>query len=140
MLHLAKLCVGVADVAELRAWQVQRVRKDPPLRHLTRHMPRRALEVIAGGSLYWVVQGAMVVRQRVVDIRADRYSDGSACAALVLEPRLVAVEARTTRPFQGWRYLNPDAAPADVAESTLPQGLEAMPQALRRALRDLCLV
>ncbi len=140
MLHLVKLCVGVADVAELRAWQVQRVRKDPPLRHLTRNMPRRAAEITAAGSLYWVVQGAVVVRQRVVDVRPDRFSDGSACAALVLDPNLVAVEARTTRPFQGWRYLSPDAAPADVTELTRPQGLDAMPHALRRALRDLCLV
>jgi hypothetical protein len=140
VLHLAKLCVGVADVAELRAWQVQRVRENPPLRHLTRQMPRRAAEIVAGGSLYWVVQGAMVVRQRVVDIRPDQLADGSACAALVLEPRLVAVEARPTRPFQGWRYLHPEAAPADVAQAALPRDLAALPDALRRALRDLRLV
>ncbi len=46
MLHLMKLCVGVRDPAELRAWQAERARR-PPLRHLTRHMPRRAAEIVA---------------------------------------------------------------------------------------------
>ena len=123
MLHLMKLSVGSPDVAELRAWQVRRAADDPPLRHLTRNFPRRAAEVMQGGSMYWVVAGIVAVRQRILDIAEDARLDGSRCAALVLDCELVVVAGRPMRPFQGWRYLEPDAAPPDLA--TLAGGGEA---------------
>ena len=140
MLHLAKLCVGCTGIADLRLWQRDRAGQDPPLRHRTRHMPRRAAEILAGGSLYWVIQGAMCVRQPIRDIVADTMEDGSACCGLVLDPSLVPVEARPTRAFQGWRYLAADAAPADVVNTPRADGAEALPQDLRRKLRELCLI
>ena len=42
MLHLIKLAVGVPDLDHLRLWQEERGRVDPPLRHRTRNVPRRA--------------------------------------------------------------------------------------------------
>ena len=134
MLHLAKLAVGVQSVAELRAWQAKRAE----LRHLTRNLPRRRDEVLNGGSLYWVVSGAMVVRQRVLDIAESAYQDGSRCCALVLDRELVAVQGRPVKPFQGWRYLEAAAAPPDIGgDETAADGL---PEALRRELRELCLI
>jgi hypothetical protein len=140
MLHMIKLAVGATDVENLRIWQQQRAREAPPLRHLTRQIPRRAAEVVAGGSLYWVVQGAVLVRQRILDIADDRREDGSACAALVLDTTLVPVEARPTRAFQGWRYLAPEAAPPDLANLRPADGEAALPEPMRRALRALALI
>ncbi len=140
MLHLAKLAVGTRDIADLRSWQARRAMEAPPLRHLTRQMPRRAAEITDGGSLYWVVQGSMVVRQRVTAIRPDRMADGTACAALVLDPLLVEVEGRPTRAFQGWRYLRPEAAPPDLATPHLAEGEASLPEAMRRELRVLRLI
>ncbi len=140
MLHLAKLSVGTSDTADLRAWQQRRSIEAPPLRHLTRQMPRRAAEILGGGSIYWVIQGVMLVRQRILAISAARRDDGSACAALVLDPALVATEARPTRPFQGWRYLSPDAAPADLRELPATEGEAALPAAMLRDLRALRLI
>ena len=80
MLHLAKLAVGVRDIAHLRTLQAARAAAAPPLRHHTRSVPRRAAEITAGGSIYWVVAGAMVVRQRVLDVVEDRWDDGARCA------------------------------------------------------------
>src|SRR5690242_1567023 len=139
MLHLMKLAVGARDIAHIRAFQSERTERDPPLRHRTRHFPRRAEEIIAGGSIYWVVCGAMIVRQRVLDVVDERWEDGSACAALLLDPALVPVEGRLMKPFQGWRYLEPKDAPLDVAAG---DGLSAaaLPAALRRELRTLCLL
>jgi hypothetical protein len=134
MLHLAKLAVGVQSVAELRAWQAKRAE----LRHLTRNLPRRRDEVLGGGSLYWVVSGAMVVRQRLLDIAESTYQDGSRCCALVFDRELVAVQGRPMKPFQGWRYLDAAAAPPDIGgDETAADGL---PEALRRELRELCLI
>jgi hypothetical protein len=82
----------------------------------------------------------MVVRQRVVDIIADHWDDGSACAALLFDPRLVAVAGRPTRAFQGWRYLDAAAAPPDLTATAAAAGEEELPPALRRELRALCLL
>jgi hypothetical protein len=140
MLHLAKLAVGIRDIAHLREVQAGRLAAGSGLRHLTRNFPRRAPEVLAGGSLYWVIQGAMVVRQRIVDITAAQYDDGSRCAALCLDPALVAVAARPVRAFQGWRYLAAEAAPPDLSAAGGAETDDALPPRLRRALRDLALL
>ena len=133
MLHLVKLAVGIRDLAHLAERQAARAVSDPPLRHQTRMFPRRAEEIVAGGSIYWVVTGVVLVRQRIVEIRQEAWDDGTSCAGLILDPGLVQVEARPMRPFQGWRYLEPKDAPADL--DTLDAG-EA-PEGLVRQLREL---
>ncbi len=141
MPHLIKLSVGPRDVAQLRAIQARRLENDPPLRHQTRMVPKRAAEILSfGGSIYWVVAGFVQVRQRILEIREERWDDGTACAGLVLDPALVPVEARPQKPFQGWRYLPPDAAPPDIRPGAEPRGLEALPVKMRRELRDLGLL
>jgi hypothetical protein len=143
VLHLIKLAVGARDLDHLRAFQAERAGSDPPLRHRTRTAPRRAAEIAgaAGGSIYWVVNGYVQVRQRILDIREDRWDDGSACAGLVLDPNLVPVQPRPVKPFQGWRYLTAEAAPADAAEARVaPRGLAALPPALRQELHSLGLL
>lgn len=143
MLHLTKLAVGARDVAALRTFQQARclaaaTGTEPPLRHRTRNAPRRAAEVIDGGSIYWVVGGAMLVRQRVLEVVADRWEDGTACAGLVLDPVLVAVEGRPVKAFQGWRYLPEHDAPPDLADGAA--GRHELPDAMALELRRLCLL
>ncbi|MDJ0386582.1 DUF1489 domain-containing protein [Roseomonas sp. E05] len=141
VLHLIKLCVGPRDVATLQAGQERRAQLDPPLRHLTRMAPKRAAEVLDGGSLYWVVAGFVCVRQRILDIRAEAAADGSARTALVLDAALVAVAGRPVKPFQGWRYLEAEAAPPDLAAPAEDaSGIAALPPALRRELQLLALL
>jgi hypothetical protein len=140
MLHITKLAVGIRDIDELRGWQAERMLVDPPLRHRTRFAPKRRDEVLAGGSIYWVVNGTMLVRQRIVDIIEDTRKDGSACCGLVLDPELVQLEGRPTKAFQGWRYLKAEDAPADLSATGPALGMDALPPALRRELRALCLI
>jgi hypothetical protein len=140
MLHLTKLAVGVRDVEHLRTLQAARAERMTPLRHQTRNFPRRAAEIIDGGSIYWVIAGAMVVRQRILDIIEDRWDDNSACAGIVLDPKLVPVAGRPTKPFQGWRYLSADDAPADISPTRQARGADALPPAMLRELRVLCLL
>jgi hypothetical protein len=129
MLHIMKLAVGVNDPSELRA--------DPPARHLTRHMPRRADEIAGIGSLYWVITGTMLLRQPITDIKPATRRDGTPCAALVLDPALISVRARSVRAFQGWRYLRGEDAPEDLGAGSEEADL---PHALAQQLRDLCLI
>jgi hypothetical protein len=141
MLHLIKLSVGVKDIAHLEAIQARRAKADPPLRHQTRMVPKRAAEIEDGGSIYWVIAGFVQVRQRILAVREDSWDDGTACTGLVLDPKLVQVAARPVKPFQGWRYLTPEAAPEDLAAArSAPRGLDALPPGLRRELAALCLL
>lgn len=139
MLHLVKLAVGIGDVAQLRAVQAERARANPPLRHLTRNQPRRAAEILDGGSIYWAINRAICVRQRILAITASSREDGTPCAALMLDPELVPLSVRPIKPFQGWRYLLPDDAPPDYLR---PEAISAteLPAALRLELRALCLI
>jgi hypothetical protein len=140
MLHLTKLAVGVRDTDHLRELQAVRIRDNPPLRHRTRNFPRRHTEVVDGGSMYWVIAGTMMARQRIVDIVEDHRDDMTPCTALILDPDIVPLTGRPTRPFQGWRYLDPDAAPPDMRALGAIVGLESLPAALRLELRSLCLL
>ena len=137
MLHIMKLCVGVSAPAELRAWQEERVKAHRRLQHLTRHMPRRADEIVGQGSLFWVIAGTMLLRQPIIGIEPATRADGTACAAILLDPALITVRGRPVKAFQGWRYLKAEDAPGDLDAGSEEAGL---PYALAQQLRELCLI
>ena len=143
-LHLVKLCVGVDSVAQLRRWQARRLRAGAALEHRTRNMPRRRDEVLAGGSLYWVIKGFVRVRQRIVGLEPRPGEDGRRCCAIRLDAALVPTLPRPHRPFQGWRYLDPAEAPADLVDAAIaaatPGLSEAPPAAMLAELRSLGLL
>ena len=132
-LHLIKLAVGISSFAGLRARQDSLRR---PLRHTTRNFPRRSDEVLDGGSIYWVINRVVLARQRVHAIVAGDREDGSKGCDLLLDPELVAVRGRFVKPFQGWRYLTAEDAPAD--ETTT--GTDPLPPSLQRELARLGLL
>jgi len=143
-LHLIKLCVGCECVHDLEAWirkrLTERKRRRLPREHMhtTRMVPKRAAELLAGGSLYWVIRGQIMCRQRFLDIRPFIGRDGVGRCRLVLDPKLTLVEPRSWRAFQGWRYLAARDAPRDL--DRVAPGARNMPEALRRELRDLGLL
>jgi len=143
-LHLIKLCVGCDSIQDLEDWIKQRL-KDKRKRgekaehvHRTRMMPKRAAELTDGGSLYWVIRGEIACRQRILALRRFRDREGVGRCALVLDPKVVAVELRPYRAFQGWRYFAPKDAPRDLAKAA--PGAASMPEKLRRELRELGLM
>jgi hypothetical protein len=96
--------------------------------------------VVDGGSIYWVIGGSMLARQRILDVIHDQWDDGSACAGLVLDRKLVPLAGRPTKPFQGWRYLAAPDAPPDLIALPRATGEAALPAGLRRELQALCLL
>lgn len=115
--HLIKLSVGTESVDGLADWQTTvAARTDDGLpRHVTRMWPRRETEVLNGGSIYWVIKGAIQCRQRILRLDEVTGSDGIRRCAIVLDPALIRVAPSLKRPFQGWRYLAPTDAPPDLA-------------------------
>jgi hypothetical protein len=144
-LHLIKLCVGCDSIEELSTWQAERLRlmkRDgvkPELLHRTFQTPKRRDELLDGGSLYWVIKGIVQARQGLVDIREGTKDDGTPCALLILDKRLIPVRPVPRRAFQGWRYLSTDEAPADIIGGKA-DGLAAMPPKLRKELAELGLL
>ena len=135
--HLIKLCVGIAEVEELAAWQARRAKQSKGVWHVTRMVPTRAAELVDGGSMYWVIRGTVLVRQRIEAV--ERYTDeeGIGRCKLVFDPELVAVQPVPRRAFQGWRYLAPGDAPRDVPPRS--EGDE-LPPKLRAELAALGLL
>ena len=98
-LHLIKLCVGCDSVRDLEDWIKQKLKdkrkrgEKPEHIHRTRMVPKRADELIDGGSLYWVIRGEIMCRQRIRDVRPFRDKDGIGRCALVLDPKAGAGRA-----------------------------------------------
>jgi hypothetical protein len=130
-LHLIKLCVGCDTIEELAAWHKTRPLED--WRVHTRQTPKRAEELLDGGSLYRVFKGNILCRQGIIGVETLGEGQSKRCE-IVLEAELVRVAPAPRRPFQGWRYLKPEEAPAD-----LPRGADAdvMPADLASRLREL---
>ena len=143
-LHMVKLCVGCDAIEDLEDWiqfrldEMRRAGEKPEQRHTTRMIPKRAAELLDGGSLYWVIRGNVQVRQRLIDVRPFRDTDGIQRCHLVMQPELTATEWQPRRAFQGWRYLVPDDAPRDLGSDRA--ALRELPVQLRRELADLGLL
>ncbi|MFT7593722.1 MAG: hypothetical protein ACI8R4_001038 [Paracoccaceae bacterium] len=136
-INLIKLSVGSESVDTMTIWQAMPQAQGPDglPRHITRMWPKRSAEILAGGSIYWVVKGLIQCRQHILRLDEITGSDGIRRCAIVLEPLLHRTQSATKRPFQGWRYLKPEDAPPD-----LPEGRETedvLPMDLNRALAEI---
>lgn len=142
MLHLIKLCVGVDSLQELADWQKKRLKEKrakgqkPELIHVTRQTPKRADELLDGGSLYWVIRGQIMARQALIELR-EMKKNGVPHCGLVYDKKLVPVRPRPRRAFQGWRYFEAADVPPDIAEL---KGAKGLPESLKRELAVLGLL
>jgi len=141
VVHIIKLCVGVASVDELEAHRdremaARRAAGEPEVAmHVTRMFPSRKDEVEAGGSLYWVMSGAIQCRSEIIALEPVTGADGIKRCAIIMSPEIIRTAAAPRRPFQGWRYLKPEDAPRDLSDSS--DGGADMPTALRAKLLEL---
>ncbi len=154
MLHLIKLCVGCNSVRDLEDWIKEKLKarrkgagkagarklgvRLRERNHTTRMAPKRAAEIHDGGSLYWVIRGQVMCRERILDIRPFVDKEGIGRCHIVLDCKPVLVEPRPYRAFQGWRYLAANDAPRDLDRAA--PGARDMPEDLRRELRSLGLL
>ena len=138
-LHLVKLCVGVESVPDLaRRQAARRAGTGAAPCHVTRMWPRRADELLAGGSLYWVIRGVIAARQTITALERETGPDGTARCRIVLGEALIRTRPAPRRPFQGWRYLDGADAPGDLAPARPDE--DELPAPLARALDELGVV
>ncbi len=149
-LHLIKLCVGCDSVRDLEDWIKQKLKdkrkrgEKPEHIHRTRMVPKRADELLDGGSLYWVIRGEIMCRQRMLDVGRFVDKDGIGRCGLVLDResrlgRAAAVsclpglalsggQGRAARPRQG------RAGRRRHAGKAAPRAARAGPDVSRRIL------
>ena len=144
--HLIKLCVGIESVEHLQRFRKQRrleqlaAGEAVESRHVTRMTPKRRDEVMDGGSLYWVIKGFIQVRQKIKRLDVVYDNDGIRRCAIVMSPRLYRTEWQARRPFQGWRYFDPEDVPADLPPGGKVTAAEQMPAEMRLELQKLGLL
>ncbi|MFT6659526.1 MAG: hypothetical protein ACJAZW_002703 [Maritalea sp.] len=142
MIHLIKLSVGTTSIDSLAAYRAAQVqsglgRPDGYAWHRTRMMPKRATELVAGGSIYWVFGGKIQCRQRIVDLEAGMDGEGRSFCDIVMDQDLIPTVPQPKRPFQGWRYLKFADAPNDLVSVG---GEDLPPEEMAQALAELGLI
>lgn len=105
---MTKIAFGAKSYADLASWY--QAGASEPKRLTTKYRPKRHEEMI-GGSLYWILNHALVARSEI--LRFTETPEGR--WFIELEPVLVRVHPQPKRAHQGWRYLAQDKAPRDLA-------------------------
>ncbi len=137
-LHIIKLAVGVDDFAHMKKVQANRRkqrRQKPGSPHwvFTRNTPRRAEELLDGGSLYWVVKGVIRCRQELVGFEEDfDKEEARKYCKIKVKRTIIKTAPRACRAFQGWRYFKPEDAPPDIALGDSADMPDEMAAELRR--------
>jgi hypothetical protein len=130
-LNMIKLCVGASTVEELIDWHRTHSAGGPWIMR-TRQTPKRAAELVDGGSLYRVFKGVILCRQPILAV--DTVGQGvTARCEVTLAPEPVRVAPTPRRAFQGWRYLEARDAPPDLPQD---ESFGEIPSELARKLRE----
>lgn len=129
---MIKLCVGCDTVEELLDWRRTHYAPDAPWTLRTRQTPKRAAEMVDGGSLYRVFKGTILCRQRILAVATVGEGVTARCE-VTLDEEIVRVAPTPRRAFQGWRYLDLKDAPEDLALEAFGEA----PPELARQLREL---
>ena len=128
---MIKLCVGCDTVEELLEWRRSDGEGRPWIMR-TRQTPKRAADLLEGGSLYRVFKGFVLCRQRILAVDTVGAGPAARCE-VTLDPQVVRTLPTPRRAFQGWRYLESREAPADLTGFSE----DAAPPELARRLREI---
>jgi hypothetical protein len=137
-LHMMKLAPGVQDRDMMQAW-VDQERSYCLSQGLgdtlflgTKNVPKRAEELLQGGSIYWVWKSQVQARQVIRDITSKEDGNGKTYCLIELDPELIDVSPAPRRPFQGWRYAEVGSVPPDLGGRS--EELEGMPEEMKAEL------
>lgn len=128
-LHMTKIAFRSKSLDSLRAW----VEEGDEAHMTTRYCPKRHTEMI-GGSLYWIMNHAIVARSEIIGF--EQRPDGH--WTIRLAPSLIPVDPTHKRAHQGWRYLEDKNAPRDLGEGE--EAGDAIPGRILGRLKKLGLI
>ena len=135
--HLKKLAVGIDSVENLKIRQKIIFNAYNKIIHVTRNTPKKKDDLIAQGSMYWVIKRRVLVRQKIKDINLVIRNDGSKGCEIELYSELIKVIPTPMRPFQGWRYFNSEEVPSDLTLNVNNDNEDALTDELNAELIKL---
>ena len=135
--HLKKLAVGIDSVENLKIRQKIIFNECNKIIHVTRNTPKKKDDLIAKGSMYWVIKRRVLVRQKIKDINLVIRNDGSKGCEIELDSKLIKVIPTPMRPFQGWRYYSSEDVPSDLSLNVNNDNEEALTDELNAELIKL---
>lgn len=144
MVHLLRTAAGIKDLTELQAVQTHfRLRRHKSWGEVmvltTRNTPKRAGELLDGGSVYWIVKNIIQARQPILDVETIKDQDGQRCCQILLDPKIIRVLPTAQRAVQGWRYLEKQKSPKDIGILRVSNDSEP-PEDMAVELRNLGLL
>lgn len=117
-LHILKVAAGTPSIENLEEVVARYSFQDPELGHImaisSRNTPQRRDELLNGGSVFWIIKRQIVARATLLDIRSEERSDGRKGCQMCIVPKVIRTVPQAKNGFQGWRYLQPENAPADL--------------------------
>jgi hypothetical protein len=126
-LHMTKVAFGAKSREDMQSWFATRGEE---ARLTTRYLPKRHAEM-SGGSLFWILKSQLVFRSPILGFEE---AEGGK-THIVISTRLIPLYPVPCRAHQGWRYLEDQDAPRDLAEGE--DASEAMPGRLAGELARL---
>ena len=89
-INIVKICVGAKEVEDLWLWQKEKLVQNPEngLMHITRMTPKRENELLNGGSIYWVFEGYILARQKILSLNRVRAGDGIMKCGIALDQEI----------------------------------------------------
>lgn len=139
-IHMIKLVVGVEDLDDfLRCTRAETFDYNgvPAAPVWTRFKAKRADEILkTGGSIYRVIKNKIQCRQKIIGFEMVETKEKGTQCMIVVEPELIQTYSTPRRPFQGWRYLEPAAAPKDRGIYLGNNQREEIPADLESELRE----
>ena len=126
---MTKIAYRSGSIENLRRW----VEAGAEAHMTTRYLPKRHAEMV-GGSLYWIIEHALVARSEILGF--EQREDGR--WTIRLAPQLILVHPRAKRAHQGWRYLKDEDVPPDLAANEAAG--DVLPGRMVRELSKLGLV
>ena len=142
-INLIRMAVQIESVAHLQQVQSKRLlaatnKGQSRLFTFTRNIPRRTVELVNGGSIYWVIKRYIRIRQRILAIEKQTNREGRSHCAIEIDPEPIQVVPRRQKAFQGWRYLQMEDSPQDLIATDVDA--TDIPDELEKELRELGLL
>lgn len=143
-IHIIKLAVGVQDIEHF--YDIQRGEEityngEKAVPCWTRYKPKRADEILqTGGSLYRVVKGRIICRQKILGFEMVETDDKGTMCAIMQSCDMIETINAPKRAFQGWRYLKISDVPRDIGLYNRGVGQNNIPPDLERKLKEAGLI
>ena len=134
--NIKKLAVGIETINDLKMLQAHHHETLGYCCAYTTFKPQRFEELIEKGSLYWIIKGRILARQKILGFESYIGDGNRKRTIIILDKDVIETQRHAHRPFQGWRYL----ADSDIPQDIDTQAYKEIPEEVLSEMQDLGLL